>query len=552
MKLPFPGQACPHSATDMPWWQKAVFYQIYPRSFQDGNGDGIGDLEGIRRRLDYIESLGIGAVWLSPVYPSPMHDFGYDVADYCDIHPVFGSLDDFDHLLEDLHRRGIRLVMDLIPAHSSHEHPWFMESRSSRSNPKRDWYIWRDARPDGTLPNNWLSAFGGPAWTLDETTGQYYMHTFLSQQPDLNYHNPEVVAAMEDVMRFWLSRGVDGFRVDVASRIVKDRTLRDAGPNPLWDKLPPRLRTPFYALDPSPATHRPENHALLRRFRSVLDEFADRVMIGETHGTYEELNAYFGEGDEIHLPFNFHLVLEADWSARRIRKLVDGYDASIPEGRWPNHVLGNHDQHRLATRVGPQQARVATMLLLTLRGTPTCYYGDELGIENVVIPPEKVCDPPALRMPERAHIVGRDPARTPMQWDDSPNAGFCPAGVEPWLPIEEAWPMRNRAVQERDPRSLLSLFRALITLRQSQSALHAGAYTSIDTNQPDVFAFRRDLQGTPGFLVLLNFGASTRRLRTGCAKTQVALSTAMDRAGESPGEEVELLPNEGLLLRVME
>ena len=412
------------------WWQTGIIYQIYPRSYQDSNADGVGDLAGIMRRLDYIRSLNVGAIWMSPIFPSPMHDFGYDVADYVDIHPLFGDLTTFDRLLAEAHARGLKVLIDLVPNHTSDEHAWFIESRSSRENPKRDWYIWRDPAPDGGLPNNWLSFFGGPAWTLDEATGQYYLHQFVKQQPELNYRNPEVRAALMDTLRFWLDRGVDGFRVDVLWLMIKDDQFRDEPPNPDWDGVNPlNSLLHIYTAD------RPEVHELIRAMRAVLDEYDERMMVGEIYLPNDRLATYFGaDFDEVHLPFNFQLIRMA-WDAQTVRRAVDAYEASLPAGAWPNWVLGNHDQKRVASRVGPHQARVANMMLLTLRGTPTTYYGEELGMENVPIPPEMIQDPPAVNQPEIADVVGRDPVRTPMQWDASPNAGFTDPGVTPWLPL---------------------------------------------------------------------------------------------------------------------
>ncbi|MBN1556668.1 MAG: DUF3459 domain-containing protein, partial [Lentisphaerae bacterium] len=489
----------------------------------------------------------------SPIYPSPMHDFGYDISDYTAIHPLFGTLDDFDRLLADMHARGLKLILDLVPCHTSDAHPWFVQSRSGRENPRRDWYVWADPAADGGPPNNWLSAFGGPAWTLDARTGQYYLHTFLPQQPDLNYHNPDVVGAMENVMRFWLDRGVDGFRVDVMNRMVKDPLLRDEPPNPAFETLPPRLRTPFYAIDHIHTCHRPETHALVRRFRRVLDAYPERVMIGETHGTFAELAAYYGaDNDACQLPFNFHLLLASPWRADVIRPLVEAYEAGLPAGAWPNYVLGNHDQHRLATRVGPAQARVAQMLLLTLRGTPTCYYGDELGMENVAIPEDKVCDPAALRMPERAGQVGRDPGRTPMQWNAEPNAGFCAAHVEPWLPVEDGHAARNVAAESADPRSMLHLFRALTALRRAEPALHGGLYATVPVAAENVYAYRRTAAGRTGFLVVLNFGGERRTLDLGhaAAGAAVAVATGLRRRGAVALDTLALEGHEGLLLRI--
>jgi alpha-glucosidase len=547
------------------WWQKGVIYQIYSRSYQDSNGDGVGDLPGIIQRLDYLgETLGVDAVWLSPIYPSPMHDFGYDVADYCDIHPLFGTMADFDHLLAEVHGRGLKLILDLVPNHTSDEHPWFIESRSSRDpSAKRDWYIWRDPAPlssphsdkmggqRGAPPNNWLSHFGGPAWTFDERTGQYYLHQFVKQQPDLNYRNPDVVDAMLDIMRFWLDRGVDGFRVDVIGLMMKDLLFRDEPLNPTWDGI-----KPFDSLLHIHTANLPEVHDLILKMRAVLDSYDDRMMVGETYLPNEDLIMYYGVPDalECHLPFNFQLIL-ARWDAGDVRRMVDAYEATLPGDAWPNWVLGNHDQHRLATRVGRDQARVANMLLLTLRGTPTCYYGDELGMENVPIPPEKVQDPPAVNQPEIAHIVGRDPERTPMQWDDSPNAGFAASNVkELWLPLASDYKEVNVAGQLKDPHSMLSFFRKLLAYRKASPALQWGSYRSLDAASPDVqkncFVFERQA-GDQHVLVALNFSAqeqnlSLPELRTG----RILLSTTLDREGEVNLADFNLRENEGCIIEL--
>nr|PZN31071.1 MAG: alpha-amylase [Chloroflexota bacterium] len=370
------------------WWQRGVIYQIYPRSFQDSNGDGVGDLRGILQRLDYLAWLGVDAIWLSPIYPSPMADFGYDVADYCDIHPLFGNLEDFDRLVAEAHARGLKVILDYVPNHTSSQHPWFLESRSSRESPKRDWYIWRDPAPDGGPPNNWLAFFGGPAWTWDEATGQYYLHSFLPEQPDLNWRNPEVQRAMLDALRFWLDRGVDGFRVDVIWLMIKDDQFRDNPPNPDYrpDQPPIASLLPVYNAD------RPEVLDIIRMMRRTLDAYDERMMVGEIYLPIDRLMAYYGQnGDGCHLPFNFQLIL-LPWQAEKIKAAVDSYEQALPPGGWPNWVLGNHDQPRVATRAGQSQVGVAAMLLLTLRGTPTIYYGDEIGMHNVDIPPEQFQD----------------------------------------------------------------------------------------------------------------------------------------------------------------
>jgi alpha-glucosidase len=542
------------SKTDYLWWQTGVVYQIYPRSYQDSNGDGIGDLPGITQRLDYLSNtLGVDAIWLSPIYPSPMHDFGYDVADYCDIHPLFGTLADFDRLLEETHKRGLKMILDLVPNHTSDEHPWFLESRSSRDNPKRDWYLWRDPAPGGGVPNNWLSHFGGPAWTFDEKTGQYYLHQFVKQQPDLNYRNPDVLKAMLDSMRFWLDRGVDGFRVDVIGLMMKDPEFRDEPPNPTWDGV-----APFGSLKHIYTADLPEVHELIREMRIVLDSYDDRMMVGETYLPNDMLMVYYGtpEKRECHLPFNFQLI-RAPWKAATVKKMVDDYEAALPSDAWPNWVLGNHDQHRLATRVGAAQARVANMLLLTLRGTPTCYYGDELGMENVPIPPEKVQDPPAVNQPEIAHLVGRDPERTPMQWDDSPNAGFSAPDVkELWLPLAPNYKEVNVESELQDPRSTLNFFRNLLACRKSNPALLWGDYGPVELDsaeaQAHCFVFTRQAEEeNERMLVALNFSGEDQKLSLPQFGTgQVILSTKMDRDDEVSLGDFTLRANEGCIIEL--
>ncbi|MGE0060329.1 MAG: alpha-amylase family glycosyl hydrolase, partial [Dehalococcoidia bacterium] len=410
------------------WWQQGVLYEIYPRSFQDTNGDGIGDIAGIRRRLDYLRWLGVTAIWLTPFYRSPMKDYGYDVADYCDVDPSFGSMADIEGLIADAHAAGLRVVFDFVPNHTSDQHEWFLESKASRDNPRRGWYIWRDPAPGGGPPNNWLSNIGLSAWTLDETTGQYYYHAFLKEQPDLNWRNPEVQEAMFNALRFWLDKGVDGFRIDVIWQLIKDDEFRDNPLNPEYiDDLPPHRRhLATYNTD------RPEVHDIIARMREVIDEYEDRMIVGEIYLPLERLVTYYGASgsNEVHLPFNFQL-LSAPWNATSIANLVNQYEASLPATGWPNWVLGNHDKPRIATRVGVNSARLAAMLLLTLRGTPTLYYGDELGMIDVAIPPDRVRDTFELDSP--GFRLGRDGERTPMQWSAAENAGF--SRHQPWLPV---------------------------------------------------------------------------------------------------------------------
>ena len=533
-----------------PWWRGGVVYQIYPRSFQDSDGDGVGDLRGILARLDHLERLGVDAVWISPIYPSPMADFGYDVADYCGVHQLFGTLDDLDRLAAELHARGMRLILDFVPNHTSSAHPWFAEARASRGNPRRDWYIWRDPGPDGGPPNNWLSNAGGPAWTFDEATGQYYYHAFLPQQPDLNWRNPAVRAAMHDALRFWLRRGVDGFRVDVIWHLMKDPDLRDNPPNPAYRE---GIDPPFARVQQLHNADHPDIHAVVAEMRAVLDEFpGDRLLIGEIYLPLERLVAYYGR-DELagaDLPFNFQLI-SADWHAPTLRRMIAEYDAAVPPGGWPNWVLGNHDQPRIASRVGRAQARVAAMLLLTLRGTPTLYYGDEIGMENVPIPPERERDPFGMNMPGTGQ--GRDPERTPMQWDASPNAGFTTPGAEPWLPLAADWRENNVEAQRRDPRSMLSLVEALLRLRRAEPALSLGSYRTLSV-EGDVLVYARQGLGK-AFVVALNLTPEPRAVafaRGELPGGRVVISTHMDREGEPVGADggLALRGDEGVVVEL--
>ncbi len=523
------------------WWQHEVIYQIYPRSFQDSNGDGIGDLNGIMSRLDYLVDLGIKTVWLSPIYPSPMADFGYDISDYTDIHPMFGTMADFDALLKEVHRRNMKLILDLVPNHTSDKHPWFIESRSSRNNPKRDWYLWKDAK-DNQLPNNWRAAFGGPAWEWDENTGQYYYHAFLKEQPDLNWRNPEVKRAMFNVIRFWLERGVDGFRIDVLWHLIKDKHWRDNPPNPDYK---PHMAT-YDELLPLFSTDQPEVHDIVAGIRDLLDEFGDRIMIGEIYLPISKLVTYYGTSNRgVHLPFNFQLLM-LPWSSQKISAAVQEYEASLPQGAWPNWVLGNHDQPRIASRVGAQQARVAAMMLLTLRGTPTIYYGDEIGMPDVTIPRAEIKDPQALNMPDKN--LGRDPARTPMQWTDQEHAGFSKS--KPWLPVGRNYKCCNVDALAKQPGSMHALYRKLINLRNAEPALTSGNYVPVYTDH-QLFAFKRTLTGAGSFLVILNLTSRTCYFRLPFSGT-VEVSTIPDLEGSSVSGEIVMGGDEGLLIRLDE
>lgn len=525
------------------WWKKEIIYQIYPRSFKDSNGDGIGDLPGIIEKLDYLKELGVQGVWISPIYPSPMADFGYDVSDYTDIHPIFGSMEDFDRLQQEVLRRGLKLILDLVPNHTSDQHPWFQESRKSKENPKRDWYIWKDPAPDGGPPNNWLSAFGGSGWERDDTTGQYYYHAFLKEQPDLNWRNPEVQEAMLDVMRFWLDKGVDGFRVDVMWHMIKDDQFRDNPPNPAYRPN----QSPYDKQIPAYSTDQAEVHDIVTKMRRVVDEYPDRLLIGEIYLPIDKLVTYYGQDSQgAHLPFNFQLVL-LPWNARKIEKAINEYEASLPEDGWPNWVLGNHDNSRILSRVGKEQARVAAMLLLTLRGTPTLYYGDEIGMENVPIAPDQVQDPQEKNVPGKG--LGRDPERTPMQWDDSENAGFTRA--RPWLPLMEEYREVNVRKEWKNPDGILALHRRLIETRGREPALQVGDYVPVYTHG-NLLAYIRS-HPDKKFLIALNLGESGDTLDPNLPDWKGSIRVCTHRASE--GEQVQgtihLKPNQGMVVELL-
>ncbi|MDB4942631.1 MAG: alpha-amylase [Labilithrix sp.] len=523
------------------WWQRGVVYQIYPRSFQDTNGDGIGDLEGIRQRLDHLVTLGVDALWISPIFPSPMADFGYDVADYCDVDPCFGTLADLDALVADAHARGLRVLLDFVPNHTSSEHPWFRESRSSRDNPRRDFYIWRDPAPGGGPPNNWKSDFGGSSWEWDELTGQYYLHAFLKEQPDLDWRNPRVREAMYDVLRFWLARGIDGFRIDVLWHLIKAEGLPDNPPNPDYAKGMGEMHSVIQLH----SADQPEVHAIAGEMRRIADSFGERVLIGEIYLPVERLVRYYGVGvPGVHLPFNFQLV-EQRWDARGLEAMIVAYEAALPAGAWPNWVLGNHDRPRVASRLGERQARVAAMLLLTLRGTPTLYYGDELGMTDVAIPPERVVDPRELREPGLG--LGRDPVRSPMAWTPSPGAGFTTG--EPWLPLHADAATRNVASCAADPASMLTLHRALLALRRARPALAVGSFAMIDGHgAADVLAYERRHEGER-LRVVLNLSGEVRTLALPGGNVRVLLSTRPERTELLlAGADLVLAPDEGLVL----
>lgn len=464
-----------------------MFYQIYPRSYQDSNWDGIGDLAGITARLDYVRDLGVDAIWLSPTFPSPMRDFGYDVSDYLGVAPEFGSPETMETLIASCHDRGLRILLDFVPNHSSDQHPWFLESRASRVNPKRDWYVWRDARPDGSPPNNWRAVFGGPAWTFDTHTGQYFLHSFLPEQPDLDWRNPAVEAAMHEVVRTWFRRGIDGFRIDVMHGLMKHPDFADNPPNTAWrdgDR-------DFNRLVPVNMFNYPDVYGAVRRLRRVADEFEGRVLVGEVSGNASQIAGYYGGDalDGLHLAFNFHFIgrdgAHTPWDAGVMAEIIRRTEAAMPAGAQPCWAFGNHDRSRFVSRhdadgLGQARARAAALLLLGLRGTPFVYYGDEIGMRDVDVPEGERKDP------SRFLWEARDPERTPMQWDALPGRGFSPA--KPWLPYGPAH--INVAAQAGRPGSLLELYRQALRIRRTTPGLSAGMTEDV-TARGGVLSFVR-------------------------------------------------------------
>ena len=514
----------------MTWWRDAVIYQIYPRSFADSNGDGIGDLCGIVGRLDHLAWLGVDAIWLTPIMPSPNADWGYDVSDYVDVHPDLGSLDDFDLLVREAGERGIRILNDLVPNHTSNQHAWF------RDPSRRDWYVWADPKPDGSPPNNWMSHFGGSAWAFDEASGQYYLHLFLPEQPDLNWWNPAVADAFDDILRFWFDRGVAGFRIDVCHAIVKDRELRDNPPATEDD--PPAVQV--FGQRHVYSSNRPEVHDVLRRWRRVARSYRpERVLLGETYvWDLETLASYYGrQDDELQLAFNIPFV-HARLEKGAMSSIVEAVEERFPPHAWPCWTGSNHDAGRLASRWcggDHRKIRCSLMLLLTLRGTPVLYYGDEIGLTNVDLTREQLLDPVGRRF--YPAYPGRDPARTPMPWESGPGAGFTVPGAEPWLPIGDPG-AANVAEQRDDPRSILHLCRRLIELRRAEADLRGAPYQRVQTPGP-VWAYRRGR-----FCVVLNLGDAAERAGVG---GRIEVSTSCEREGQEVSE-LELGPWEGAVL----
>jgi alpha-glucosidase len=535
--------------TDFLWWRDGIIYQIYPRSFADSNNDGLGDLPGITGKLDYLADLGVDALWLSPIYPSPDKDFGYDVSDYVDIDPRFGSLADFDLLLSEAHQRGLRVILDLVLNHTSDQHVWFLESRSNRDNPKADWYIWSPPSPfpgEGTGvrvggPNNWQSIFGGCAWTYVPERDQYYYHMFAPEQPDVNWRNPQVHRAMLDVVRFWLDCGVDGFRLDVFNMYFKDEQLRDNPPAfgvRAFDR-----QQHIYDCD------RPEMIPLLRELRGILDSYSERYAVGETlFPTREKMIRYSGE-DKLHMAFNFDFTFSRFDPAQLIRPILDWETLYAEHDLWPNYVLGNHDAQRMATRhIGDEcdaRIKVLMALLLTLRGTPFLYYGEEIGMRDIPLKRHEILDPPGKKY--WPFYKGRDGCRSPMQWNASTYAGFSSA--KPWLPVHSNYRVRNVETQRTDSDSMLNFTRRIIKLRREKPALHRGDFKLLTVQPKETLAYRRQTQEQT-VLVALNFKNRTVPLANlPVGKWCLLYSTARDSLSENI-QQMLLAPYEVLIMEL--
>ncbi len=521
-------------------WGQKIIYQIYPRSFKDSNGDGVGDIQGIIEKLDYLKDLGIDAIWLSPIYPSPMNDFGYDISDYRDIDPIFGDLKTFDELIKRAHEVNIKVLMDFVPNHTSSEHPWFKESRSNKNNPKRDWYIWRPPGIDGGPPNNWVSQFGGSAWELDSTTNEFYLRTFDVSQPDLNWRNPDVVSEMLNTLRFWLDKGVDGFRVDVAYLLFKDALFRDEPIDPGYN---PELNMPYDKLSHIYTKGLPETLDMLKTFNDVINEFGDKFMVCEIYTDKDELVKIYKAVNHVGFaPLNFSFI-SIPWDARKQKDFLDEFDKLLGHNYFPTYVLGNHDQPRIASKLGDKSARAAGLLQLTLRGTPFIYYGEELGLKNIEVPVEKVRDPMALNMKDLA--FGRDPERGPMQWNNKEFAGF--SSSEPWLPIEKDYTSKNVDSEHTDPASFLNLYKKIIHLRKNLKSLQEGKYISLDFENENIVGFIRESENERA-LVLINFSSDEQSVKISDEKWEIILSTYMDVLKKVVDIEILLRPSEGIIL----
>jgi alpha-glucosidase len=524
-------------APDDAWWRSGVLYQVYPRSFADTTGDGHGDLQGVIDHLDHLAWLGVDGIWLNPITPSPNADWGYDVSDFTAVDPALGDLDLLDRLVSEAGDRGIRVVLDLVPNHTSDRHPWFVDARSDRAARHRDWYVWADPKPDGSPPNNWRSTFGGPAWTFDAGTGQYYLHNFLAEQPDLNWWNDDVRDAFDGILRWWFDRGIAGFRIDVAHGLVKDRELRD---NPaVTDDDHPWLRS--QELRPVYNMNRDEVHDVYRRWRAIADAYEPAaLLLGETWVLdLEALMRFYGKGDELQLAMNFAFVFAE--LGPELRAVVAATEAALPAGAWPAWSGSNHDAGRFATRWcrgDERKMRAAMVILLMLRGTPMLYYGDEIGMTEVQVPRDRLEDPVGIRgWPNEA---GRDGARTPMQWAGSPDAGFTRPGVEPWLPVGDAAAC-NVGDQRRDPASLLRLCRDLIALRRGRPELRTGSSSMLEAPAA-AWVWRR------GTDTVVAVNCSERAVEIAVGPGTILVGTVRDRDGREIDDRLRLDPWEAVVI----
>lgn len=532
---------------DLPWWKTTVIYQCYPLSFQDTTGNGKGDLNGIKERAQYFSDIGVDTVWLNPIFMSPQRDNGYDISNYTDVDPLFGTLEDLESLLELLHSRGIHLLMDFVPNHTSDEHPWFIESRKDKTNPKRDWYVWADGNEFGGPPSNWISAFGGSAWTFDNLTGQYYLHQFSEFQPDLNYRNPKLRKEMMDVMKFWLDLGVDGFRMDAVIFLLENPQFTNETLNP--DFHGPNCTTNISSsacypyLNHSQTTNYDGIHDIFRDWRRVIDSYEDRFMVGEAYASLETVMEYYGTNNsEFNFPFNFFLLENTNWTGIEVSRIVSSWLNNMPEDAWPNWVLGNHDNPRIANKVGVHLARAVNTLLLTLPGTPTTYYGEELLMTNVYIPPDR-------RHDEFQH---RDEERTPMQWNTSVYAGF--STVEPWLPVPDNYTSYNVETEMSEESSMLKLYKQLIKLRSSNSAFQYTNY-SLVLNTTDVYAYHRYHESSADeFIVAVNFAkkdvsVNLEMISKSFQDPQIELSTNQNTVGPVNLTEIDLGAGEAVVIK---
>ena len=528
------------------WSDVNALYQIYPRSFMDANGDGIGDLKGIISKLDYLkggkDSLGVDAVWISPFYPSPMTDFGYDVTDHCAIDPIFGDMEDFKALVSGMHERDIKIMLDFVLNHTSDQHPWFVDALTGKHSDKRDYYVWRDPKPGGGPPNNWVSNFNGSSWKFDEVSGQYYLHTFLESQPDLNWDNPAVRQEMQMILRHWLDLGVDGFRFDAIWPISKDLDFRDNPINPDYEGDPSDLW--YYIRKYN--TCGPHMFDYLREMTDVVASYPDKRVVFEYYPDHErgslaeQYREFYDINPEIGAPFNFG-GFYASWGADSFREFVTEFQGMLRPQDVPMYCFGNHDQMRLATRFGWSQARLIAMLQLMLPGLPTVYYGDEIGMQNGEIPPSRILDPPG-----RNPTGGRDPERTPMQWSGASLAGF--SKHEPWLPVAKSFRGYNVADETDDAGSYLSLYRILLHLRSTDLTLVHGSYATIDSH-PDVFAFERKSKDST-YIVALNFSDSIRRVFMSYSGEIICGTYPDDLPTRAPSGEVDLRPFEGIVVKL--